>query len=150
MWNIISDFTNFESTVQLGKHVRQNIILYINHMIRGDDMYKITCKKYDMKWSTRRRGLCDCYQTCNESSHFGSSRVIWSKILVESSHSGHCTHFNGSSHWKPVDSFTYLKVESRVISRYKSSFKMVVLKSFRMVLFTALNLLLNILKKEGR
>ncbi len=48
---------------------------------------------------------------------FGSSRVIWSKFLVELSH---CTNLNGSSHWKPVESFTYFKVESRVITCYKS------------------------------
>ncbi len=61
------------------------------------------------------------YQTCNESSHFWfeSSHLVRILSRVESSHSSHCTNFNGSSHWKPVESFTYFKVKSRVITRYK-------------------------------
>ena len=63
------------------------------------------------------------YQTWNESSHFWfeSSHLVQIFSRVESSYSSHCTNFNGSSHWKLVESFTYLKVESRVITRYMSA-----------------------------
>ncbi len=56
---------------------------------------------------------------------FGSSRVIWSKFWVELSRVTRVTvqismgRARGSSNWKPVKSFTYFKVESRVITCYK-------------------------------